>query len=115
MELPRILVSGKFAPEDLLVSEGESNRKIDPAIEGQLENMWQAKKKQADRDGKNCYNGVSYRLNDLEEQKGRVTVDFGTFECKVRDGLIAIPEYLEALETHRSPNKQFIARHLLHI
>lgn len=115
MVLPRKLVSGKFAPEDLLVSVGESNRKIDPAIEGQLENLWQAKKKQADKDGKNCYNGVSYRLNALEERKGKVAVDFGTFEYKVRDGLIAIPEYLEALKNHRSPNKQFIARHLLHI
>ncbi len=98
MELPKVLVSGKFAPEDLVVSVSESNRKIDPAIEGQLEDLWQAKKKQADKDGKNCYNGISYRLNAIERRGGKLRIDFGTFEYKVRDGLIAIPEYFDLSE-----------------
>jgi hypothetical protein len=100
MELPRILVRGKFGPEDLLVSVSASNRKIDPGCEGQLDALWEAKKKKADEEGKNCYNGVSYRLNALEERKGKVVVDFGTFEYKVRDGLIAIPEYFELPEEY---------------
>ncbi len=100
MELPRILVKGKFDPEDLLVSVSESNRKIAPAIEGQLDAFWEAKKKHADENGKVCYNGISYRLNAIEERDGKVVVDFGMFEYKVRDGLIAIPEYFELPEEY---------------
>ncbi len=100
MELPKVIVSGKFAPEDLVVSVSESNRKIDPAIEGQLESLWQAKKKQADKDGKNCYNGISYRLNTIEEQDGKVKMDFGTVEYKVWGGLVDIPEYFDLPEAY---------------
>ena len=95
MKLPRILVSGAFSPEDVMVSVSETTRKIDPTIEGQLDALWEAKKKKADEEGKNCYNGISYRLNSIQEQDGKLVVDFGTFEYKVRDGLIAIPEYFE--------------------
>lgn len=100
MRLPQILVSGAFSPEDFVVSVNESTRKIDPAIEGQLDALWEAKKKKADEDGKNCYNGISYRLNSIQERDGKVTVDFGTFEYKVRDGLIAIPEYFDLPEEY---------------
>ncbi len=100
MKLPRILLSGKYSPADFVVSVNESTRKVDPAIEGQLDALWEAKKKKADEDGKNCYNGISYRLNSIQEQDGKVVVDFGTFEYKVRDGLIAIPEYFGLSEEH---------------
>lgn len=98
MELPKIIVSGKFAPEDLIVSVSPSNRKIDPAIEGQLDALWEAKKKQADVDGKNCYNGLSYRLNSIEEQDGKLQIDFGTIEYKAWGGLVDIPEYFDLSE-----------------
>jgi hypothetical protein len=100
MELPRILVSGKFAPEDLLVSVSPSNRKVDPVIEGQLDALWETKKRLADEQGKKCYNGISYRLNSIQEHDGKVTVDFGTFEYKVRDGLTAIPGYFTLPEEY---------------
>lgn len=100
MELPKILVRGRFAPEDLVVSVSESNRKIAPAIESQLDALWEAKKKHADENGKICYNGISYRLNDIQVRDGKVVVNFGTFEYKVRDGLIAIPEYFELPEVY---------------
>lgn len=92
IELPKILVSGKFKPSDLQISVSESNRKIDPTIEAQLEPIWEAKKKKADEEGKICYNGISYRLNSIDEKDEKVILDFGTFEYKVRDGLLSIPE-----------------------
>lgn len=100
MKLPRILVSGAFSPEDVVVSVSQSTRKVDPAIEAQLDALWEVKKKKADEEGKNCYNGISYRLNSIQEQDGKLVVDFGTFEYKVRDGLIAIPEYFELSEEY---------------
>lgn len=100
MELPRILINGKFTPRDLIVSVSESMRKVDPAIEGQLDALWEAKKKKADENGQSCYNGISYRLNSIQERDGKVTVDFGAFEYKVRDGLIAIPEYFDLPEEY---------------
>jgi hypothetical protein len=99
-ELPKILISGKFKPSDLEVSVSESNRKIDPTTEAQLEPVWETKKKKADEDGKVCYNGISYRLNSIESKDGKVILDFGTFEYKVRDGLIAIPEYFNLPEEY---------------
>lgn len=99
-ELPKVLVEGKFLPKDFTVSVSASTRKVDPAIEAQLDALWEVKKKKADEEGKNCYNGISYRLNSIQEQDGKLVVDFGTFEYKVRDGLIAIPEYFELSEEY---------------
>src|SRR5689334_21873928 len=93
MPLPKILIQGKFKPEDIIVSVSESTRKIDPAIEGQLEAIWNAKIKKAEENGQICYNGISYRLNSIKEDAGKILINFGTLEYKVRDGLIAIPEY----------------------
>ena len=99
-ELPRILVTGKFLPSDFEVSISESTRKVDPAIEDQLEGIWQEKVKTAKEKGQNCYNGISYRLNSITEQGTKVVLDFGTLEYKVRDGLIAIPQYYNLPEDY---------------
>lgn len=82
MITPRVLVEGKFLPRDLVVSVSESNRKIDSTIEAQLEQVWLAKKKQADEAGRVCYNGLSYRLNSLEEREGKIYLDFGILSLK---------------------------------
>lgn len=100
MELPRILVTGKFNPEDLIVSVNPSNRHIDQSVEAQLEDIWKEKVRKAEEAGKVCYNGLSYRLNTIQEEDGKVFIDFGTFEYKVRDGLIAIPEYFNLSEEY---------------
>jgi len=101
MNQSKILVNGKFSPDDLVVSVSESNRKIDPKIEGQLDALWEAKVKRAKENGiTNCYNGISYRINTIEEKGGKLVIDFGTFEYKVRDGLIEIPEYFNLPEEY---------------
>lgn len=88
-----ILAKGSFSPEDIRVSVSESNRKIDPFVESKLEEVWQKKLKEAAEKGKNIYNGLSYRLNSLSENEGKLNIDFGIFDYKTRDGLIFIPEY----------------------
>src|SRR4051812_5413586 len=98
MQLPKILVQGKFKPEDLEVSVSESTRKIDPKVEAQLQGVWEAMQKRAEEKGKVCYNGLSYRLNTFEEKAGKIHLNFGIIEYKVRDGLIAIPEYFNLPE-----------------
>ncbi len=100
MDLPRILVTGKFKPNDLEVSVSASDRKVDPAIEVELESVWQAKVKKAEENGQICYNGISYRLNSIQEKEGKISIDFGTIEYKVRDGLIVIPEYFDLPEEY---------------
>lgn len=93
-------MSGKYSPDDLWVSLSESTRKTHPDIEIKLEAIWEAKKKRAEENGQVCYNGISYRLNSVQEKDGKVILDLGTFEYKVRDGLIAIPEYFELPEAY---------------
>ena len=99
MNLPKILVKGKFRPADLVVSVSPSTRKIDSQIENQLDGIWEEKLKKAQEKGQNCYNGLSYRLNSIEQQD-KVILDFGILEYKVRDGLIAIPEYFNLPEEY---------------
>lgn len=98
MENPKILALGKYLSSDLLISVSESNRKIDPIIEGKLEAIWETKKKKADENGQICYNGLSYRLNSLKKLENKIALDFGIIEYKARTGLVVIPEYFELSE-----------------
>ena len=47
MKSTEVLALGEYKPEDLIVSVSESTRKTEPAIENQLETIWEAKKKKA--------------------------------------------------------------------
>lgn len=67
MPQTKILAIGKFLPEDLLVSVSESNRKIKPEIENQIDDIWQRIEQKAREEGRVCYNGLGYRLNSLEK------------------------------------------------
>ena len=42
MELPKILIKGKFKPDDIIVSISESTRKIDPFVESKLDAIWES-------------------------------------------------------------------------
>lgn len=89
------LALGRFAPEDLVVSVSESTREIDPEVEKQVDDIWETKKKKAEKEGRVCYNGISYRLNSLEQKDGKLIIDFGLLEYKARQALQTIPAYLE--------------------
>lgn len=100
MKLPQVLVHGKFTTKDLIVSLTESTRKIDPIVEGKIDIIWEKMQEEAKLQGKLCYNGLSYRLNTLEQQDGKIILCFGILEYKVRDGLIKIPEYFALSEEY---------------
>lgn len=95
MNSGKILAIGKFASADLIVSVSESTRKIDPTVEGQVDAIWEEKKIKAEAEGRICYNGVSYRLNSLEEKGEKLLIDFGLLEYKARQALQTIPAYLD--------------------
>jgi 8-oxo-dGTP pyrophosphatase MutT (NUDIX family) len=100
MVKPKILVSGYFNPQDVVVSYSEiSNRKIVPNIENQIEEVWENMQKHAKEKGQNIWNGTSYRVNQVALTKDKkLTVEFAPIEFKVRDGLIEIPEYFSLPE-----------------
>lgn len=93
MNKSKILTLGKFFPNDLIVSVAASNRKVDPAIEAQIDTLWEIKKRTAAEQGRTCYNGTSYRLNSLEQQGSKVFIEFGLLEYKTRSILQTIPGY----------------------
>ncbi len=97
---PKVLVLGKFTPKDLKVTLSDSNRKIDPGIESQLEDLWQQKLKRAAEEGRTIYNGLSYRLNSFNKDQNTLTVDLSILEYKVRDGLIDVPGFLDLPEDY---------------
>lgn len=100
MQIAKVLVLGKFQPEDLVVSVGESNRKINPVVEAKVDEIWEIKKKEAEKLGQICYNGISYRVNYLEQRGDKIHIDFGTIEFKTRMCLMNVPEYLNLPEEY---------------
>lgn len=97
---PIILAKGNFSSEDLITSVSESNRKIDPTIENQLDILWQEKEKNAKEKGKLIYNGLSYRLNSLKAESGKLFLDFGIFDFKTRECLPETQNYYETTEEY---------------
>ncbi len=100
MESAKILALGEFLPKDINVSVTESNRKINLIIEAKIDAIWKVKKKEAERLGQVCYNGISYRVNYLKQVGSKLEIDFGTIEFKTRMGLIEIPEYFTLPEEY---------------
>lgn len=100
LSLPKILTVGRFLPSDITITLNPSNRAIDPMIESQLEALWTAKLKRAKEEGRTIYNGLSYRLNAFQEEQGKLRLDFGKIEYKVRDGLIDVPGFLDLSEVY---------------
>ncbi len=100
MIIPKILAIGKFSPGDLIVSVSESNRKIDQNIERQIEAIWKTKLQDAKEKGKNCYNGISYRLNSLGRDSQKLVIDFGTIDFKTRECLPEISGYFALSEEY---------------
>ncbi len=100
MIVPKILASGKFRPEDLAVSIHESNRKINPAFESQVDGIWKVKVQEAQERGVTCYNGITYRLNALTQKEGKLIIDLGTIEFKTRQCLPEIPGYFDLSEEY---------------
>ncbi len=96
---PKVLALGRFAPEDLSVTIGPSNRMIDPVVEPQLETVWEAKVALAERQNKRIYNGLTYRLNNFLQDGGTLRLDLAIFEYKGHS-LIEIPAYFDLSEPH---------------
>jgi hypothetical protein len=100
MNKTKPLVTGKFIPEDLLVSVSDSKRKIQSEIEAQVDTLWEEKKKKAEQEGRVCFNGISYRLNFLKEVDQKLIIDFGLLEYKARATLQTISGYIELPEEY---------------
>lgn len=90
---PVVLAEGRFRPEDLIVSVGESNRRIVPELEAQIEPRWEELQERAAREGRVCYNGISYRLDALATEGDKVRLRFSPLEYKVRQILPGLPGY----------------------
>lgn len=97
---PKILALGYFSPDDLLVTVAASNRKVKHEIEAQLETAWQSMLHQAKTEGRQIYNGVSYRLNSFQHSDSTLTLEIALLEYKVRDGLLRVPGYFDLPEPY---------------
>lgn len=100
MKKCKVLALGKFFPEDLFVSVNESTRKINSAVEAQVDSLWESKKEKAVEEGRTCYNGISYRLNSLEKKDSKLFIEFGLLEYKARSTLQMISRYLNLSEEY---------------
>ncbi len=97
---PIILAKGHFEPKDLSITISESNRKIDPKLEDQLDNLWEEKVRKAKEKGQFIYNGLSYRLNFLKSREAKLYLDLGIFDFKTRECLVEAQGYYESAEEY---------------
>lgn len=100
MITPQLLAKGQFRPEDLVVSVSPSNRKIDNAVEDQIEGLWSVKLQSALAAGKTIYNGLSYRLNSWTLVDNKLHLDFGVFDFKTRECVIDAEGYFDLSEEY---------------
>lgn len=97
---PIILVKGNFKPENLSINISESNRKIDPKIENQLNNLQEEKERKAKEKGQRIYNGLSYRINSLKCEGEKIYLDLGVFDFKTRECLAEAQGYYESTKEY---------------
>ena len=84
---PKLLVRGNFTAEDLVVSVSPSNLVVLDSVKKDIDQIWESKLKEAQEKNLNLYNGISYRLNSLKEENGKIHLDFGVMDFKTRFGL----------------------------
>ncbi len=97
---PKVLARGQFSPSNVLVTISDSNRKVDPVVESQIDALWQQKSSLAQAQGKHIYNGISYRLNTLEVTPAQLKIDLGKFDYKTRECLIEAEGYYQLDESY---------------
>lgn len=97
---PIILAKGHFKPKDLSIIISKSNRKIDPKIEDQLNDLWKDKERKAKEKGQFIYNGLSYRLNFLKSKERKLFIDLGVVDFKTRECLVEAKGYYELPEEY---------------
>lgn len=96
----KILAIGNFTPENLHILVTESNRAIHQDTELQIDTLWEEIQKQALVENRICYNGISYRLNNLKQEGNELFIELGLLEFKVRTTLPKIDRYLELPEVY---------------
>jgi hypothetical protein len=99
---PRILIEGSFAEEQVVASAvSDSTRAIDSVIEQKVEQIWEEMLAVARAQGRQVWNGITYRLNRIEEhEQGKLAVEFGPIDFKFREALINVPGYYDLPEEY---------------
>lgn len=96
---PKVLIKGDFTSKDLIVSVSSSNLVILGSVKKDIEEVWNAKMKEANEKELNLYNGTSYRLNSLTEENGKIHLDFAEIDFKTRFGLREVLPKIDFDET----------------
>ena len=108
IDLPKVLATGKWLPEQIDVVHSLSNRKINPDWEVECEAEWLRKVEDAKISGKKAWDSVTYRLNDLNVENNRVLLDLGTILFRIRNTFPSIVEGQEVEEEY-FPKGVFVA------
>ena len=108
IDLPKVLATGKWLPEQIDVVHSLSNRKINSDWEAKCEAEWLRKVEDAKITGKKAWDSVTYRLNDLKVENNRVHLDFGTIPFRIRNTFPSIVEGQE-VEEECFPKGIFVA------
>ena len=95
---PKILVKGKFYADDIIVTTNPvSNRKVDDVLESKVKVAWKEVYKKAKAEGKQVWDGVSFRLNDVREEHSHLKLEVSPIKFSVRYPLNKMKEDLERL------------------
>lgn len=95
---PKILISGKFYADDISVKVNpHSNRKIDKTVERGINPLWEKIYKKATAEGKQVWDGISFRLNDVHEEQGTLMFEVSPIKFSIRYPLCTMVSELEHL------------------
>lgn len=108
IDLPKVLATGKWLPEQVDVVHSLSNRKINPDWEAKCEAEWLRKVEDAKITGKKAWDSVTYRLNDLKVENNRVLLDLGTMPFRIRNTFQNVVDVKDAEEPYL-PKGMFVA------
>jgi len=87
---PKILIQGKFNSDDITISVNPSTLVLSDLIKKDIETTWNNKIIEAKEKGLHLYNGTSYRLNSFKQENGKIYLDFGIMDFKIRYGLTKV-------------------------
>lgn len=94
---PELIYKGSLNPEDIIIEKLTSSSlrlsKEDSAI---IESDWQLKKQVAIDKNRKLWNAYSHRLESLKAlDNQKIVLRYSLLEYKIRDGMMAIPNYFE--------------------
>jgi hypothetical protein len=108
MELPKVLLKGRFDFNEIQIIERPTNLLLPPDLREEVAQKWEDLKRQAKEKNIKVWDSINYRLNDFKIVNGILTLEIAELNFSTRVGLAEIREKLWVLGYEFFPRGLFI-------